>query len=145
MSVTWTDVCAVGDLQPERAVPALVQGRQVAIVRLHDDTVHAVGQRDPYCDANVMSRGLVGSVTVEGREVPVIFSPMYKQAFDVRSGRAVAEPNVGLGSWAVQVIAGRVQVGPCVTEPAGVAPAEQAEVAAASSERARQTVEGGAV
>ena len=130
-----TDVCAYADLLPERAVAALVGAHQVAIVRLVDGSVHCVGQFDPYCGANVMSRGLVGSTRVgsadgmDGTDVPTIQTPMYKQAFDVRTGLCVTEPEVGLGSWAVEVIDGRVVVGAMTRPPSGPAPSVEAEPA----------------
>ena len=40
---------------PGRAAP-------VALFLLDDGTVHAVGHRDPFSDANVMARGIIGSV-----------------------------------------------------------------------------------
>lgn len=104
-------VCRLADLLPERPVAALVAGRQVALVRLHDDRVHAVGMWDPFARANVMARGLVGSRVVDGEEVPVLFSPMYKQAFDLRTGLCLSDAGVALGSWEVSVVAGRILVG----------------------------------
>ena len=63
MSATaWTTVCPFERLVPERGVAALVEGTQVAVYRLADDRVLAVQQRDPYSGANVLSRGIVGSV-----------------------------------------------------------------------------------
>jgi Rieske 2Fe-2S protein/uroporphyrinogen-III synthase HemD len=66
----WTDICDADLLQPERAVAALVDGRQVAVVLLADGAVYAVGHHDPYADANVMARGIVGSVLRDGQEIP---------------------------------------------------------------------------
>jgi nitrite reductase (NADH) small subunit len=112
-----TTVCWINELLPERPASALVVGDdgsrvQVAVVRLHDDTVHAVGMWDPVARANVMARGLVGSTVVHGEEVPVIFSPMYKQAYDLRTGACLSDPDgPGLGSWRVEVVDGLVVVG----------------------------------
>lgn len=104
------DVCALSDLVPERAVAALVGGVQVALVRLLDDTVYALAQHDPFSGANVMSRGIVGSATVDGEQVPTLQSPMYKQAFDVRTGVCLTDPGVMLPTWGVLVRDGRVLV-----------------------------------
>lgn len=82
---TWEAVCLLGDLLVERGAAALVYGTQIALFRLPDDTVHAVQQRDPFCGANVMSRGIVG--TRGGR--PTVASPMYKQVFDLATGRCL--------------------------------------------------------
>lgn len=106
----YEDVCALADLMPERAAAALVGGVQVALVRLLDDTVYAVAQHDPFCGANVMSRGIVGSATVDGEQVPTLQSPMYKQAFDVRTGVCLSDRALALPTWHVLVRQGRVLV-----------------------------------
>lgn len=107
----FEDVCALTDLLPERAAAAIVRGAQVALVRLLDDTVYALGQHDPFSDANVMSRGIVGSATVDEEQIPTLQSPMYKQAFDVRTGACLTDPAVSLATWPVLVRDGRVLVG----------------------------------
>jgi len=107
----WTPVCRVGALEPERAVAALVDGVQVAVVRLLDGRVFCVGHHDPFSGANVIARGIVGSRTVEGEQVPTIASPMFKQVFDVRTGVCLDDPQVSLGSWPVRVVAGVVELG----------------------------------
>lgn len=104
-------VCLMCELVQERPVAALVGGRQVALVRLHDDRVFAVGMWDPFARANVMARGLVGSRVVDAEDVPVIFSPMYKHAFDLRSSVCLSDADAALGSWEVAVVDGRVFVG----------------------------------
>ena len=73
---------------------------------------------DPFARANVMARGLVGSSLVDGEDVPVLFSPMYKQAFDLRTGVCLSDPAKALGTWAVAVLDGRVFVGSQVTDEA---------------------------
>lgn len=44
----WTPVCRLQDLEPERGVAALVEGRHVAVCRTWDDGVHALDHRDPF-------------------------------------------------------------------------------------------------
>src|SRR5690625_2991978 len=86
------DICALGQLSPERGAAALIGDTQVAVFRLADDTVRAVQQKDPYSGANLLSRGLVGSHELpgEGEEpgqvVPTIASPMSQQAWDLDTG-----------------------------------------------------------
>lgn len=104
-------VCRLVDLLPERPVAALVGGAQVAIVRLDDDRVFAVGMWCPFARANVMARGLVGSKVVDDEDVPVVFSPMYKQAFDLRTGECLTDADAALGTWDVAVVNGYVHVG----------------------------------
>ena len=109
----WTRVCSLTDLVPERGVAALVDGAQVALFRLEDDTVLAVQQHDPFSGANVLSRGLVGSVG----DVPVLSSPMFKQVWALPTGECLdaggREPQ-DLTTYLVQVDGGAVFVGPAV-------------------------------
>ena len=111
----WERVCLLRDLLVERGAAALVGGVQVALFRLPDDTVRGVQQRDPYSGANVMSRGIVG--TRGG--VPTVAGPMYKQVFDLATGRCLEAagyvPVQGLApdleTWPVEVRDGVVHVG----------------------------------
>jgi len=109
----WVTLCRVADLEPERGAAALVEGEQLALVRLLDDRVLAVQQLDPFSGAHVISRGIVGSRLVDGRVRPTIASPMYKQVFDLESG-ACLDPVGGepqhLRTWDVRVSDGEVQV-----------------------------------
>ena len=118
----WTPVCRYADLQPERGVAALVAGQQVALFRLFDGTVHAVGHRDPFSGAHVVARGIVGT----RGSAPTVASPMYKQVFDLRTGvclDAPEDPAVRLPVHAVRLRDGQVEVGPPIeataAEPAG--------------------------
>jgi nitrite reductase (NADH) small subunit len=106
--VVWTELCGFDDLVPERAVAALLPSGQVAVVRLYDGYVHAVDNRDPFSGANVMARGIVGSRD----EAAVLVSPMYKQAFDLRTGACLDDPGVALSVYPVRLAHGRVLVGP---------------------------------
>jgi nitrite reductase (NADH) small subunit len=102
----WLDVCAFADLEPFWGEAALVAGRQVAIVRLPDDRLFAVGNLDPVADAQVMSRGIVGSRGAR----PTIASPLHKEIYDLASGERLGAEGPGLGSYTVRVVDGRVEV-----------------------------------
>ncbi|WP_298457913.1 nitrite reductase small subunit NirD [uncultured Cellulomonas sp.] len=106
----WTAVCRLDDLAPERGAAALVDGEQVALFRLVDDTVLAVEQRDPFSGAHVVSRGIVGT----RGDTPTVASPMYKQVWDLRTGRcldAVGREPQDLRTWPVQTDGDVVLVG----------------------------------
>jgi nitrite reductase (NADH) small subunit len=107
VKTTWTDVCAVDSLIPGRGVAAMVAGEQVAIF-LVDGDLYAVGNHDPFSDAYVMSRGIVG--TKGG--VTKVASPMYKQTFDLRTGVCFEKPEVSIPVWAIRCVDGRVEVSP---------------------------------
>ena len=95
----WPPVCNFDRLWIDRGAAALVGNEQVAVFRLASGEVCAVGHRDPFTGANVIARGLVGSRA----EVPVVISPLHKQAFALRTGVCLDDPQVSLGSWDVKV------------------------------------------
>ena len=103
----WTAVCRFDDLLPERGVAALFGDLQVAVFRLHDDSLHAVANLDPISGAYVLSRGIVG--TRGG--APVVMSPMYKQAFDLRTGACLDASGVAVPVYPVRVRDGVIEVG----------------------------------
>ena len=104
----WTDVCGYGELVPERGGCALVAGQQVALFRLWDGSVHAVGNYDPFGGAFVISRGIVGT----RGDAPIVVSPLLKHAFDLRTGTCLDDGSVCLPVYPARVWRGRVQVAP---------------------------------
>lgn len=89
---SWTEVCEVGRIVPDTGVCALVDGVQVAVFRLRDGSVHALSNIDPFSGAAVLSRGIVG----DRKGIPMVASPLYKQAFDLRTGQCLDDPNVAV-------------------------------------------------
>lgn len=86
----WITICAYGDLEPARGVAAkLPDGSQAALFLDREGEVYAVGNLDPFSKAQVIANGITGSV--DG--VPTVASPMYKQLFDLRTGRCLDEPD----------------------------------------------------
>ena len=106
--LTWTSVCAVEAIPLEGGVAALVDGCAVAVFRTHSDEVFALSNVDPFSGASVLSRGIVGS----RGDAPVVSSPMYKQAFDLRSGACLDDDSVSVPAYDVAVVDGVVLVGP---------------------------------
>lgn len=104
---TWVAVCPLSSLTPERGVAALVHGEQVAVFLLHDGSLRAVGNIDPVSGVGVISRGIVG--TRGGR--PTVASPMYKQVYDLDSGRCLDTPELTLPVYPVRLREGAVEVG----------------------------------
>jgi len=101
-------VCALADIVPNTGVAALVGGEQVAIFRLDDDSVHALGNLDPFSRANVLSRGIVGDLKGE----LVVAAPVYKQHFELLTGRCVEDPAVRIPVYCARVEDGFVVVAP---------------------------------
>jgi nitrite reductase (NADH) small subunit len=105
----WVDVCAYEELIPERGVAALVDGRQVAVFRAFDGVLYALSNRDPFSGAYVLARGILG--TRGG--VPTVASPMYKQVFDLRTGRCLDDPRRMVPAFRIRRTGGgRVEVAP---------------------------------
>jgi nitrite reductase (NADH) small subunit len=105
--VRWLAACPLARLQPERGVAALFGDVQVAIFRTYGDEVLAIGNIDPFSGAAVLSRGIVG----DRGGVPTVASPVYKQAFDLRTGRCLDDEQVTVASYPVRVEGGLVLIG----------------------------------
>jgi nitrite reductase (NADH) small subunit len=87
----WRTVCRLADVVPNTGVAAVIGGRQVAIFRIGGgDLVYAIGNRDPFTGANVLSRGLLG----DKRGVVKVSSPLHKQSFALESGECLDDPAV---------------------------------------------------
>jgi nitrite reductase (NADH) small subunit len=112
----WTDVGPVGALTPDRGIAVLVDGHQVAVFLLSDGSLHAIDNHDPVSGANVLSRGLVG----DRGGVPLVASPIYKQGFELATGRCLDEPWLPVQAHHVAVSDGRLLVS--LSEPTSAAP-----------------------
>lgn len=89
-------VCTVDDLVAESGVCALINGRQVALFYFPARArVYAIDNFDPVGQANVLSRGLVGSS--EGGLF--LASPLYKERYCLETGRCLDNPEVVLDTW----------------------------------------------
>lgn len=104
---TWIEVCHYDDLQPDSGVCALVEGKQVAIFYLTRlKTAFAIGNFDPFSQANVLSRGMVGDINGE----PMVASPMYKQHFRLQTGQCFEDENIQVPSYPVSIENNRVAI-----------------------------------
>lgn len=102
----WTVVCPLEDIVPNSGVCALVGGRQVAVFRVSDDRVYALSNHDPFSNANVLSRGILGDIKGE----LVVASPVYKQHFMLATGQCVEDEAVKVACFAARVANGIVEV-----------------------------------
>jgi NAD(P)H-dependent nitrite reductase small subunit len=99
----WQHICDVDDILPESGVAALLDGQQIAIFRVRD-AVHAIGNRDPASDANVLARGIVGDFDGE----LVVASPIYKQHFSLISGQCLEDPALSVPTYLTRQHAGQI-------------------------------------
>jgi nitrite reductase (NADH) small subunit len=107
----WETVCLLDRLMPERGAAALLAAGgepvQVALFRMADGTIYAIGNVDPFSKAAVLSRGIVG----DRGGVPIVASPVYKQAFSLVTGQCLDDPDVRVPVYPVRIADGWLQVG----------------------------------
>ena len=102
----WTAVCPLEDIVPGSGVCALIGGRQVAVFRVDEERVCALANHDPFSNANVMSRGIIGDIKGE----LVVASPVYKQHFSLATGQCIEDDTVRLETFATRLAGGIVEV-----------------------------------
>jgi nitrite reductase (NADH) small subunit len=105
--MVWFDVCGFDDLQPDSGICALVQGQQIAVFYCaSSQKVYALSNFDPFGQANVLSRGLMGDINGQA----VVASPLYKQHFNLLTGQCLEDADVRIPAYAAQIFNGRVQI-----------------------------------
>ncbi|RBM11204.1 nitrite reductase (NAD(P)H) small subunit [Prauserella sp. PE36] len=105
---TWVAVCRADAVLRAYGVAALLEnGEQVAIFRTWDDEFYGLSNLDPFSGAAVLSRGIVG----DAGGLPVVASPIYKQQFELRTGRCLDDETVRVATYPVRVVDGVVHVG----------------------------------
>ena len=103
----WVNICKIDDILPATGVCALLGQQQVALFRpYHDDRVYAISNIDPFFNASVLSRGLLGTL---GDRV-VVASPLYKNHFDLHTGECIEVPEQSVRAHGVRVDGGRISV-----------------------------------
>ncbi len=102
----WTSVCAETDLIPDAGVCVLFEGEQIAIFKADKSgDVFAISNFDPISKANVLSRGIVGSI----KDRLVVASPLYKQHFCLNTGECL-EQDCKVDIYPVRIMDGEVQL-----------------------------------
>ena len=102
----WQDVCAIDEVPLGAGVAALLNGEQIAIVRTRDGRLAALSNFDPFSNAFVIARGIVG----DRAGVPKIASPIYKQNFSLETGQCLDDASVRLRVFPIRVLGSRVQI-----------------------------------
>ena len=109
----WQDICALDDLVAYSGVCALAttpdaQKIQVAIFYVPNlpEQVFAIGNYDPIGEANVLYRGIVGSVAEE----PVVASPLYKEHYSLLSGQCLEHEEHTVPAYRARLVQDRVQL-----------------------------------
>lgn len=97
----WQPVCQAQDLVADSGFVVWFDGAQVALFYLpgQSQPLYAVDNRDPRSGANIIGRGLVGSVQGE----LVVAAPLYKQHFSLLSGECLEDAGQRLRVWPVRL------------------------------------------
>ena len=108
-------ICHLNDIIPETGVCALVDGKQIAIFRTKHNHLFALDNYDPFSQANVLSRGLIGGTTVTsdaGIDEAVLYvaSPIYKQRFNLATGQCLDDESIKLNTYQVALEDSKVVV-----------------------------------
>ncbi|WP_425338648.1 nitrite reductase small subunit NirD [Halomonas salinarum] len=110
--MTWQPLCTKADLVAYSGVAAWIETpegpAQVALFYLpgHATELFALDHHDPFSDANVIARGIVGDIQGE----PVVASPIYKQHFRLSDGQCLEDETVRLRCWPLRLESGQVLI-----------------------------------
>lgn len=124
-NIKWVDICQVSDLVEYSGVCAILPAylpasvsstslplqspinSQIALFYLpKEQAVYTVSNWDPIGKANVIYRGIVGSIKNE----LMVASPLYKQHFSLISGVCFEEPAVALNVYPSRIDQDKVQI-----------------------------------
>lgn len=83
----WQSICKETDINQDLPEAALFGTEQVAVVKAWDGKIYVVSNVDPRTQQGVMSRGIVGDRTVEGTSRATLASPIYKEVYDLETGK----------------------------------------------------------
>ena len=106
---TWTQVCREQDLVSNSGVVVWLDGAQVALFYLpgaQAQTLYAIDNHDPQSGANVIGRGLIGSIKGD----LVVAAPIYKQHYRLQDGQCLESPHQRLQVWPVRLNEGVVEL-----------------------------------
>lgn len=96
----WTTACEYDYLIPGRGVGVLLDdATPVALFRLDDGSLRAIGNVDPFSGASVLSRGIVG----DRRGRAMVQSPIKKQAFALDDGTCLDVPGVSVAVYETRI------------------------------------------
>ncbi|SON53006.1 nitrite reductase small subunit NirD [Vibrio tapetis] len=103
----WQTVCTKDDLIPHTGVCTKVGDQQIALFYCaRTEGLYAISNYDPIGKANVLSRGMMGSITGQ----PCVASPLYKQHFHLETGICIEDPDLKVETFAVREQGSSIQI-----------------------------------
>jgi len=107
----WSSICHLDDIVLNSGRCALFDGEQVAIFRINDvvageEKLYAVNNHCPFSTANVISRGIIGSM----EDKTVVASPIYKQHFDLSTGLCIEDNSVKLKTYNIRIVNEKIEL-----------------------------------
>lgn len=101
------DICSLTDLVEDAGTAALIDETQIALFYVKKmGQVFALDNYDPFSEANVLSRGIIGSMDDD----LVVASPVYKQHFKLETGECVEDNSMAVKAYPVSIQNGRVML-----------------------------------
>ncbi|WP_068716558.1 nitrite reductase small subunit NirD [Vibrio tritonius] len=103
----WKTICKTSDIAPNSGVCAKVGDKQVAIFfSQRTNHFYAIGNYDPIGKANVLSRGIIGSID----DQLYVASPLYKQHWNLVTGACLEKPELSIATYEVQQANDEIQI-----------------------------------
>ena len=107
--MNWQPLCQLSDLIDNAGVCAKFGEIQIALFKFivnGEAQYFATGNWDPIGEANVLSRGILGSVQDE----LVVASPLYKQHFSLTSGKCLENDEATIPVYPVRVVDDQLEI-----------------------------------
>ena len=103
--MSWEVICSMQEVPNNAGITALLNGKQVAIFQF-DGALYALDNFDPFSEANVLSRGILGDIG----GVLCVASPIYKQHFALQTGACLEDNTVTLTRYDVREQSGQLEL-----------------------------------
>lgn len=103
--MNWQTVCESSDLLPMVGARALLNGEQIAMFRVRDK-LFAIQAVDPFTNAAVLARGIVGSL----KDQIVVASPLLKQHFNLETGYCLEDESVSVKTYGIREADGKIEL-----------------------------------
>lgn len=103
----WLTLCSIDQILPGSGVCALTGDQHVALFRpFADEHIFALSNIDPFAQASVLSRGIIG----EHQGELWVASPLKKQHFRLTDGLCMEDDSHSITAFTTRVKDGNVQI-----------------------------------